>query len=143
VKKEVKRKNDQGETVKDYEYYKTEYAEYRQKNRASLEVSFQLISTADGEIIVADQIRIGGADEVHYAEYKGDDDRLVPGYWADRRKDTPRDVVRDKKEDVRALKNLLEAEKDVKTVEALKSDLYEQAVNRIVKTIDQYNPENS
>jgi tetratricopeptide (TPR) repeat protein len=143
MKKEVEKKNDEGETVKDYEYYKTEYIECRQQNRASLEVSFQLISTANGEIIVTDQFRLTESDEVHYAIYRGDDDRLVPGYWADRRNDSPRDEVRDKKSDVRALRSLLDAEKEVKTVDALKSALSDQAVDQIVKKIDQYNPENS
>jgi len=141
IKREVKTKNDQGETVKDYKYYKTEYTEYRQQNRASLEVSFQLISTEAGEILVTDQFRLTEANEVHYAQHKGDADRLVPGYWVDRNSDNARDVIRDKNSDVRALKTLLEADKEVKTVSALKAALYDQAADRIVKKIDAYNPE--
>jgi len=141
VKREVERENDQGETVKDHEYYKTEYREYRQKNRANLEISYQLISTNSGEIIVTDQFRLSEADEVHYAEYKGDDDQLVPGYWTDRNRDHRRDEIRDNKEDVRALKKLLDADQQVKTPSQLRSALYDQAVGRIVEKIDQYNPE--
>ena len=141
VKREVERENDQGETVKDYEYYKTEYREYRKKNRATLEISYQLISTSSGEIIVTDQFRLSGEDEVHYAEYKGDDDQLVPGHWTDRNRDHRGDEVRDNNEDVRALRELLDAEKELKTPSELKSALYEQAVGRIVEKVDQYNPE--
>jgi len=142
VKKEVERENDQGETVKDYEYYKTEYREYRKKNRATLEVSYQLISTGSGEIIVTDQIRLSEADQVHYARYKGDDDQLVPGYWVDPNRNHRRDEVRDNKGDVRALQALLDAEQELRSPSELKSALYDQAVSRIVKKIDQYNPEN-
>jgi len=141
VKREVERENDQGETVKDHEYYKTEYREYRKKNRATLEISYQLISTDNGEIIVTDQFRLSGEDEVHYAEYKGDDDQLVPGYWTDRNRDHRGDEVRDNNEDVQALRELLDAEKELKTPSELKSALYEQAVGRIVEKVDQYNPE--
>jgi len=141
VKKEVERENDQGETVKDYEYYKTEYLEYRKKNHAALEVSYQLISTGSGEIIVTGQFRLSETDAVHYAEFKGDDDQLVPGYWSDRNRGSRRDEVRDNKEDVEALRKLLEADREAKTPSRLKSVLYDRAVGRIVKKVDQYNPE--
>ena len=141
LKKEVTSENEQGETVKEYEYYKTEYREYRKKNSASLEIAYELISTDDGQIMVTDQFRIRETDEVHYADYEGDKDNLVPGYWVDRDKENPRDVVKDDKANVRELKELLEADKEPESVSGLKSALYDQAVKRMVAKIDQYNPE--
>ncbi len=142
LRKEVTRKNEQGEKIMEYEYYKTEYREYKKENSASLEVSYQLISTDNGEVMVTDHFRINESDEVHYAEYKGDEDHLVPGYWVDRDKDNPRDVIRDDEEEVGELRELLDAEENPETVSELKSVLYEQAVNRMVEKTGQYNPEN-
>ena len=142
LRKEVTKENEQGEPMKEYEYYKTEYREYRKKNSASLEINYQLISTDNGEVMVTDHFRISESDEVHYAEYKGDEEQLVPGYWVDRDKDNPRDVIRDDEEHVRELRQLLDADEKPETVSELKSVLYEQAVNQMVEKIDQYNPEN-
>jgi hypothetical protein len=142
LRKEVTRENEQGEPMKEYEYYKTEYHEYRKKNSASLEISYQLISTDNGEVMVTDHFRISESDEVHYAEYKGDEEQLVPGYWVDRDKENPRDVIRDDEEHVRELRQLLDADEEPETVSELKSVLYEQAVSQMVEKIGQYNPEN-
>lgn len=141
VKEEVKKENDQGETVTDYEYYKTNYQEYKKENYATVEISYQLISTDKGEILVTDQFRIRETDKVHYAEFKGDDDQLVPGYWVYSKRDHRRDEVKDNNQDVRELQKLLDAERELKSPSELKSHLYDQAVERIVEKIDQYNPE--
>jgi len=142
LRKEITKENEQGEKIMEYEYYKTEYREYRKKNSASLEVSYQLISTDNGEVMVTDHFRINESDQVHYASYKGDEDQLVPGYWVDRDKDNPRDVIRDDEEEVHGLRKLLDADEEPETVSELKSALYGQAVDQMVEKIDQYNPEN-
>ncbi|MFO7828658.1 MAG: hypothetical protein R6V23_08565, partial [Bacteroidales bacterium] len=121
--------------------YKTTYNEYKQTTRASLAMSFKLISTENNSVLVSDVFNNNKADNMYYAEYKGDKKKLIPGYWKNKDRNTKEDVQHDNKNDINKLQNLLKADKNIKSAQTLLDELINQSVKSAVNAIDQYNPE--
>ncbi len=141
IKEVTKTKNAEGEEIEKVKYYKTTYYEYKQINRASLSMSFKLISTENNSVLVTDVFNKNNADNMHYAEYKGDKNKLIPGYWKYKNRDTKEDVKDDNKNDIRKLQNLLKADKKIKPAQDLLNELIDQSVKNATSVINKYNPE--
>ncbi|MDY6801233.1 MAG: hypothetical protein SVU94_08425 [Bacteroidota bacterium] len=141
IKEVTKSKNTEGEEVEKVKYYKTTYYEYKQNNKATLSMSFKLISTEDNTVLASDVFNKTNTDNMHYAEYKGDKNKLIPGYWKYKDRNTKEDVQNDNKNDINKLQNLLKADKNIKSAQELLNELIDQSVKNVTNAIDKYNPE--
>jgi tetratricopeptide (TPR) repeat protein len=59
-------------------YRKTKYYEYTRSNSARVTVNFKLVSMETGEILMSQVIEDVVSDNVHYAKFDGDLDKLFP-----------------------------------------------------------------
>jgi len=141
IKEVTKTKNAEGEEIEKVKYYKTKYLEYKQSNKATLSMSFKLISTEDHTVLASDVINKTNTDNMHYAEYKGDKNKLIPGYWRYKDRASKEDIQHDNKNDINKLQNLLKANKNIKSAQELLNELIDQSVKNVTNTIDKYNPE--
>jgi len=141
VKEVTKMQNEAGEEYEKVNYHKTEYHEYKITNKSRLDLSFKLVSTENGEIMITDALYLANSDEAHYAIYKGNKKKLIPGYWKYKVLSSQDDVINDNKSDVRKLKKLLDAEQSVKTTSILINELMANASDQILEQIETYNPE--
>jgi len=141
IKEVVKMQNEAGEEYEKVTYHKTKYNEYEIRNQSRLDLNFKLVSTENGEIMVTDAFYLSNSDEAHYAIYKGDKKKLIPGYWKYEERNSQDDVINDNKSDIRKLKKLLDAKQSVKTTSILINELVTDASDQIKKQIENYNPE--
>ncbi len=141
LKKVTKYKTEAGEEKEKVSYQKTTYVEYIKENQAQLYISYKLLSTADGTVWLSDMIQKNMKDRVHYASFKGDKNKLVPGYWKHRTKKSAEDVVHDNSTKQKELKNLLYARNEIKTPNALLKQAINETTKNIVQDIDKFNPE--
>ena len=142
LKETYKTKDQEGNDIEKVRYQKTSYFEYQQTNRAGLELNFKLVSTDDNSVMVSDNISISNSDKIHYATFGGDKNKLIPGYWKYKNRDSKEDVQNDNKSDINRLQNLLKADKNIKSAQTLLNELTGQSVNEITQKVDKYNPEN-
>lgn len=138
IKKTV---NSEGVEVPKVEYKKTQYTEYKAYNSAEFQLDFNMVSTANNQIIVSDLYKLKNGNKLNYAKYDGDKNKLVPGYWKSRSQSSSQDVIKDNVNDVSSLKSLLRANQQIKPASVLLEDLIDQSVLKIVDKIDNYNPE--
>jgi len=117
------------------------YYEYKQSTNAHLAINYKLISTEDNSLLVSDLISLNNSDRVHYATFKGDKKKLIPGYWKYAKRISREDVKKDNKSDINKLQNLLKADKNIKSASTLLDELMEEAIRDITAKINKYNPE--
>jgi hypothetical protein len=141
IKEVIKLKNDDGVETESITYHKTEYMEYEAKNEARLNLNYKLISTSNSEVLISDSYNRNKFDEVHYAIFEGEKEKLVPGYWKYKDSKSKVDIVKDEKKDVRKLKQLLNAKQKIKPAVDLLGELINHAVGTITNKVDKYNPE--
>jgi hypothetical protein len=141
LKEVIKLRNEAGEEVEKVSYKKTKYEEVKIRNESMLEVSFKLVGTEDSQILTSDAYRLVRNDEAHYALFEGSHSKLVPGYWEKERGNSPEDVVKDNRSDVRDLQRLLKAKKSVKSPSTLLNELIDESTSRIASNVEAYNPE--
>lgn len=142
IKEVTKTKDKEGKEIQTVKYYKTTYMEYEQVNSASFAIDFKLVSTEDNSVMVSDMISDNNTDRMHYATFSGDKNKLVPGYWKYKDRDSKEDIQKDNKSDINKLQNLLKADKSIKSAENLLSEIMNQSVAKVAQKIDKYNPEN-
>lgn len=141
IKEVIKLKNDAGVETETVTYHKTEYMEYEAKNEARLSLNYNLVSTAGSEVLLSNNFSRNKGDEIHYAIFEGEKDKLVPGNWKYKDSKSPEDIIKDEKKDVRQLQQLLKAKQSITPAANLLGDLINQAVGNISDNIDKYNPE--
>jgi len=141
LKTVIKSKDKEGKEISTVKYTKTSYFEYKQKNRAELDLNYKLVSTEDNSVMLSDALNLSNSDNIHYAVYGGDKNKLIPGYWKYKSKKSSEDVQKDNKTDIRKLQNLLKADKSIKSSSALLNELIGKSVNGITNKVDKYNPE--
>jgi len=134
-------RNDEGEEIKSNKYHKVEYYEYEVTNTSRLKLNYTLISTKNSELLITESFTRSKSDKVHYAVYKGNNNELVPGYWKYSHISSKEDVIEDNKWDVRVLKRLLDARRNLISTDKLFNDLSKQAVISVANEIDDFNPE--
>ncbi|NVO11473.1 MAG: hypothetical protein HXX16_16035 [Bacteroidales bacterium] len=130
-----------GETKKEYKYHKVNYTEYSQANKVSSSFQYQLTSTETSSILVSDAMDISADDDIHYATFEGNGNMLVPGYWEEIDKDSPRDKVNDTSYEVGVLQGLLKLKRNIKSIETLKVEVIDNIASRVAHKVDVYNPE--
>lgn len=113
---------------------KISYSEYSKENRVALTVSYKLVSTLNGEILLSDSFSESEKDDINYATYSGDKNKLYPGKnnkgtWS----------VNDS--GYRKLQSLLNANTDIKSVEYLQRQLFKELSGQVAKDINNFNPE--
>ncbi len=141
LKTVVKSKDKEGKEISTVKYTKTSYLEYKQRNRAELDLNFKVVSTEDNSVMLSDALNLSDSDRIHYATYGGDKKKLIPGYWKYKSKKSSEDVKKDNKSDIRKLQNLLKADKSIKSSSALLNELIGKSVKEVTTKIDKYNPE--
>ncbi len=141
LKEVIKLQNEAGVGSESITYHKVEYEEFEAKNEAEINVNFSLISTETGEILISDNFNRDKTDEVHYAVFEGDGEKLVPGYWKYEDSKSVEDVVNDEKIAVMNLQNLLKSKQEITPANKLMDDLVNRAVGSISYRINNYNPE--
>lgn len=141
LKEVTKTKNKEGEEIKKVSYHKTTYYEFRQESNATISVEYKMISTQDNSVMISDVFKKTKRDHIHYATYKGDNKKLIPGYWKYKNRDSNEDVQKDNKSDINKLHDLLKADKNIKSAEALLNELIDKVSKDITNDINKYNPE--
>lgn len=113
---------------------KINYSEYSKQNSVALTVNYKLVSTENGEVLISDSYSDSENDNIRYATYSGDKNKLYPGKsnkgtWS----------VDDS--GYRKLQSLLNANTDIKSVEYLQRQLFTDLSAQIASDIDNFNPE--
>ena len=116
--------------------------EYEQVNSASFAIDFKMVSTNDNSVMVSEMISDNNTDRMHYAVFSGDKNKLIPGYWKYKDRDSKEDIQKDNRADINRLQNLLGADKSIKSAETLLNEIMNQSVTKIAQKVDKYNPEN-
>ncbi|MDA3867399.1 MAG: hypothetical protein PF489_11720 [Salinivirgaceae bacterium] len=122
-------------------YNKTQYKAYSQKNSAELTVSYKLISTKNGAVLITDSFKKTAAHHVEYGRYSGKLNNIVAGYWKDIDKKSNADRVQDNYMKNRNLRNFLTASDKITPTSTLLKQASDEAVADIVRELDTFNPE--
>ena len=143
LERRVKNKNqDTGKTYYETTYDKVRYREYYAKNTVNVGFQFQLTSAETGAILLTDIINISKNDEVYYATSNYNYRDLVPGNWKWENKNHESDRYYTSYLKTNQLKNLFRNKKDLKSIDNLSNESYQEISKKISRKIDQYNPEN-
>lgn len=130
-----------GESKKKYKYNKVTYTEYSQENNVSSSFQYQLTSTETSAIMVSDAMDGNAGDEIHYVVFDGKANQLVPGWWEHIDRDSVKDKINDNNSDVDNLRDLIKARRSIKSIDALKTEVYNGIASRVARKINAYNPE--
>lgn len=107
-------------------YRKTNYTEFRKRSRAHVTVNFKLVSMETGEILMSKVVDDVVTDEIHYAKYEGNIDRLYPSrdgrVWTSNRAR-------------RELRGLLSARKNLRSMQELRNDVLRKASSDLAHTV--------
>ncbi len=141
LKETYKIKDESGNEVEKIIWHKIEYFEFEMENSARLNLSFKMVSTNDGEVLVSESYNNSNSDQLHYAKFEGEKKNLVPGYWKYKDSNSPEDVIKNNTRDINSLKQLFNAKQTIQTTASLLDELYDRAVNGIVQKVDKFNPE--
>lgn len=139
--KEVKTIKKGEEEIEKTIYHKTKYYEYKQSHKVVCRIQFKLISTETSEILVNDAFTVAADDEIHYITFNGNGKNLVRGNWVSLKKDSPKDEVVDNNHSNKELQRLLKANKRIKSIEILKSEVLGDISKKVAKKIYNYDPE--
>jgi hypothetical protein len=113
---------------------KVKYTSLSQTNSASIKINYRLVSTTTGEILLSDAVYDTRTDYTNYATYEGDAKNLYPA------KNVGSDWLID--ESKRAgLQAQLKGYKQIKSVETLQTELYNELTTDIAKKINNFDPE--
>lgn len=118
---------DTGKEEKQTKFKKTRYTEYYRKNEVLLDVQFKCISLETGEIIFSDVIQKTAIDEIHYAVFAGEDQKLVPAKG---------DGPSENRAEYKALQELLKGRKVVKTPAVIAVELYDLVGNGVSNNLE-------
>lgn len=134
-------KDSEGKSHTKTEYKKVEYEEFEMQRSVNIKFDISMVDTRTNEIMLTKSFNLSNKDEIHYANYNGKKQDLVPGYWKNKSTDSDEDVVRTNRSQRRALQDLLGARSKIKTLDALSSELLDEVSNQTVDRIVKYNPE--
>ncbi|HKK67852.1 MAG TPA: hypothetical protein VJ946_06555, partial [Bacteroidales bacterium] len=129
------------EDISSWDYKKIKYQEYRQNSKLSISFSMKLVNTKNNELMISEQYDLSKRDNIHYASYSGDNNRLVPGYWKYRLIPNREDVIKDYPDDTEKLKALLHARETIKSRQELFNTLCETISEKTCRAVESYNPE--
>jgi tetratricopeptide (TPR) repeat protein len=113
---------------------KISYSEYSKENRVALTVSYKLVSTENGEILLSESFSESEEDDIRYATYSGDKNRIYPGK-------NNRGAWSVDESGYRKLQSLFNANTEIKSVENLQRQLFKELSGQISRDINNFNPE--
>ena len=122
-------------------YHKVNYYEYRGENSAAGSFEYKLSSTETGAVLLSGLIKLNPSDQVHYAVFEGNPERLVPGHWEYKDRDSPKDRIMDENRHVRNLQALFKARQNIKSTDILQSELINGIAHEVSRAVTAYNPE--
>ncbi|MCF8232544.1 MAG: hypothetical protein K9J27_10180 [Bacteroidales bacterium] len=142
LKKQYKVKNPEtGKKETRTRYKKVRYKEYNKTNQVKCVLSFKLMSVETGEILVSDRISTNLQDKMHFAEFDGDEDKLIPGYWKYKNRKSDQDRKSDNFLARMHLNQLLKGNKKIQSIDYLTEKVIEKGTNLLTRKINAYNPE--
>jgi len=121
-----------GETS--YYDHQVSYTEYLKQNKASLEMSYQLVSAANGQILLSQRLTGNKEDQTNYATYQGNQKNLYPA------KEINNTYSIDLK-NYHSLQKLLKSDDRIQSADQLRDDLFEDLSKKIAKAVIEFNPE--
>ncbi len=137
----VRKDKKTGEEKREVKYHKTTYDITKKSNSASITLQYQLSSTETGAVLISDVLKVTRNDDVHFATYKGDHKKLVPGWWERSDKDSPKDRIDDNYSDVNSLQQLFRAKKTIISAENLRNQALSEIETKVSQQISKYNSE--
>ncbi len=140
-KKQVKVKDEEGNTKTVTEYDKVRYKEFSMSRSVRISYTYKLVNVKTGEILTTNTQSFAAEDDINYAEYSGDKKNLVPGNWESLTRKSSKDVIRDNTRDRNALQSLLSARKVIKDFNVLRDEILNNSAERIAIDVNNYNPE--
>lgn len=125
-------KTPSGETVNQDK--RVNYTEYQKNNFASISMSYQLISTQTGEILLSQRLSSSESDKMHYASYEGDARSLYPSIQSNN------SYVIDER-NYSSLQSLLRSDSGITPVDKLRDKLFTDLSGQIAAALNNFNPE--
>jgi tetratricopeptide (TPR) repeat protein len=104
------------------------------KNQVTLSLSYQLIATHNGQILLTNRLNLTESDDLNYANYEGEARKLYPANYINN------NWVLDERS-YSSLQRLLNADKELVPVEKLKDGLFKSLSAQIAKSVIEFNPE--
>lgn len=142
IKEVHKYEDEEGNVQKKETFKKTTYKVYSKTNSASVKVNYRMLSTADGSVMIADEVEARRTDAVEFGRFDGNVKKLVPGYWKSKKRKSPEDVIHDKPYRIMQLRRLMNASDQITTTNHLLKVAKENVVKSIGTAVNNYNPEN-
>jgi hypothetical protein len=131
--------------TKEYDYItkynKVYYYEFQGSSIANVTVEYKLISTETGEILATNLISDKREDKVHYIKFDGNTSNLLSGSWNYKLISNDSDKVNTSYNDRQNIQNLIKANKNLRSIEDLKSVALKNVSSKAVNEINTYNPE--
>jgi hypothetical protein len=138
----VKLKNEEtGKSYYETRYNKVSYVEFTRENVAEVTFQFQLISTETGEILLSRTYTKVERSFANYAVYRGDYNKLVPGYWESSSERKANDRIETGRNNVSELRSLFTANKVPTPTHSLVSKINQSISNEVINEIVNFNPE--
>lgn len=121
-----------GESV--ISFKKVNYFEFKKQNVVSLNLSYQLVSTRNGQILLSQRINDSQSDVMHYASYEGDPRDLYPAIKTE-------NGWQVNESGYHSLQKLLRASRQIKNVNQLRNQLFYDCSEKISLALINFNPE--
>lgn len=128
------------ETV-NYYYHKVNYFEYNQEKSVYIKFNYSLVSAETGEVVLSDILASSNSDAIRFAIFKGEKRKLLPGYWKYKNIDSPEDEIYNSQVAYNQLQMLLNAEREIKSMEQLANEINNKLANDVAQKIKYYDPE--
>lgn len=139
-KEVVKDEETETESI-NYYYYKVNYFEYTQEKSVYIKFNYSLISAETGEVVLSDVLALSNYDRIRFAVFKGDKRKLLPGYWKYKNVDSVEDEIYNSQSAYNQLQTLLNARREIKSVEQLVNEVNSKLASSVAKKIQYYDPE--
>nr|NQU94184.1 hypothetical protein [Bacteroidota bacterium] len=113
---------------------KIKYTEYSQKKEVSVTISYKLIDTSNGEVLLSDRLSKHEQDEINYAEYDGSTENIYPST-------NNNGVYSINEANYKHLQNLFKASRDIKSTGQLTDDIFKSITESVARKINNFDPE--
>lgn len=121
-----------GETT--YHDRKVTYLEYQKTNEVVVAMSYQLISTDNGRVLISQRLNGNESDHLHYAVYDGDQQRLYPAIERN-------NVFSVDDRNYSNLQRLLRADARIIPADKLRDRVFSDITGQIARAVNNFNPE--
>lgn len=125
----IKEKGEDGQEKISTRYKPVVYNQYSDKNRVSLSFHMKLISLETGEVLLSDVIEKQFNDEIAFATYNGDSNKLFP--QVNGRPDVSKSAMTN-------LQGLMTARTELQSIGYLSNQAYVQAAEDLSRRIEEY-----